>query len=92
LSLLVLGLTLHVALYTNTYELRYDRDRFLHRNWFYQKREYDWDDLRSIRDDNAYFYVIRTHRSGKTYVPKHLTGIEGFLTAVQQNILINENA
>ena len=82
---------LHVLIYTNTYELRYDRDRFAHRNWFYQRRAFDWSEIASIRHDNAYFYIIRTHKRRKTYVPKHLVGIEGLLETVQTHVAQNES-
>jgi hypothetical protein len=81
----------HVAIYTNTYELRYDSDRFAHRNWFYQRREFGWRDILMIRHDNAYFYEIHTKDRRKAYVPKHLTGIEGFVETVQAHIALNES-
>jgi hypothetical protein len=81
----------HVAIYTNTYELRYDSDRFAHRNWFYQRREFRWSDILMIRHDNAYFYEIHTKDRRKAYVPKHLTGIEGFVETVQTHIALNES-
>ncbi|MDP5083886.1 MAG: hypothetical protein NWQ23_00605 [Yoonia sp.] len=87
----ILAVMVHVLVYTNTYELRYDRDRFAHRNWFYQRREFHWSEIRSIRDDNAYFYEIRMKRRAKAYVPKHLVGIEGFVETVQTSIARNES-
>ncbi len=84
-------LIFHVAIYTNTYELRYDGDCFAHRNWFYQRRQFRWSDILMIRHDNAYFYEIHTKDRRKAYVPKHLIGIEDFVETVQTHIALNES-
>ena len=84
------GLMLYSILYINTYQLRYDSYRFAHRGPAFTTREIVWKDVLSIRDDGAYFYVIRDINGGKASVPKYLTGIEDFLTVVQTQIARND--
>ena len=70
------------------YEARLEYDRLIIRKWGLFHREYPWADLREIRDDGHYEYILRF---GKTDVrmPKHLVGVNGFLTFVQATIAGN---
>lgn len=70
------------------YEARVEYDRLIIRKWGLFHREYPWADLREIRDDGHYEYILRF---GKTDVrmPKHLVGVSGFLTFVQATIAGN---
>jgi len=87
---LLLMFFLHSILYFNLYELRYDRDRFVHRSWFFQRREFDWSKLLMLRDDNGFFYVVHGSTQGKAYVPKFLIGVEDFVATVQMHIKRND--
>lgn len=87
---LLLVLILYSILYFNVYELRYDRDRFVHRSWLFQRREFDWSKLLMLRDDNGFFYVVHGSTQGKAYIPKHLIGIEDFVAKVQAHIKMND--
>ena len=89
-SALLIVLILHSILYFNVYELRYDREGFVHRSWLLQRRQFDWSKLLMLRDDNGFFYVVHGSIQGKAYIPKHLTGIEDFVQKVQTQIRMND--
>ena len=86
---LLAGALAYAVAYINTYQLRYDSYRFAHRSLLFTTREFVWKDLLSIRDDGAYFYVVRDINAGKAYIPKYLTGIDGFLTEARARITKN---
>ena len=86
---LLAGALAYAVAYINTYQLRYDSYRFAHRSLLFTTREFVWKDLLSIRDDGAYFYVVRDIKAGKAYIPKYLTGIDGFLTEARARITKN---
>ncbi|MEO1637942.1 MAG: hypothetical protein AAFU41_01680 [Pseudomonadota bacterium] len=87
---LLFVLILWCVIYFNFYDLRYDRDRIIHRSLLLTRREHDWSAVRSLRDDNAFFYVLRGTWRGKAYIPKHLAGIEVFILRLKDQIAAND--
>ncbi|RUS59739.1 hypothetical protein EGN72_13675 [Pseudorhodobacter sp. E13] len=70
------------------YEARVEYDRLIIRKWGLFQREYPWADLRDIRDNKHYEYILR-FRKTDVRMPKHLVGVSGFLTFVNVTIAGN---
>ena len=77
---------LHAAWHTNSYEASYDDHILTAPNWFFQRRQYRWKDLISIRDNGHYYYVLRFADGQKLQVQKYLVGIRDFLTYARLQI------
>lgn len=70
------------------YEARVDYDRLIIRKWGLLHREYLWADLRDIRDNKHFEYILWFGET-EVHMPKHLVGVQGFLTFIHATIAGN---
>lgn len=91
---LQVGLVLMIAyglLFTQFYELRYNRDRLIGKGRFLNRREHNWCDLVRLQDNGHYMFILTFEDGRKLEVPKHLKGMPDFLTTAQEKIQQNRS-
>lgn len=83
------GLTavlIYAGLHTNFYEASYDDHILTAPNWFFQRHQYRWKHLDSIRDNGHYYYILHFADGRKLQLQKYLVGIKDFLTYARLQI------
>lgn len=88
ITVAVLYALLNIALY----EARYDHTGLSAPNWFFQRGDYLWKNLRSITDNGHYLFELKFDDGRKVSIQKYLVGIPAFLTLAQSEIAKNESA
>lgn len=67
------------VLNTFLFDARIDRNGIVITKFAFWRREYQWCDFMTIKDDGHYLYFLHFAKGGKVSIPKHLVGMPGFL-------------
>ncbi len=76
----VLPVTIFVALRIVGFEAGYDHRSLIVRKRFSPTREYPWEDLKSVKFDGSWYYVLDFGSHGTAWLMKTLTGGREFLS------------